>query len=174
MCGNLFAIGDMNYKHSPYISCECKYCSHERYFTNIAIASILRIYDLRYGQYSDELLEIEIIRAKIRFILRGGETKYITFKQTDMITSVNNSTEMRQALNENLHALLTKKRKLPMAKEVNNTLGKMLIDVKMEIMNNAMTGNREGITWFANNANQQPQLESSEVHIPRINYKQAK
>lgn len=65
-----------------------------------------------------------------------------------MITQVNNSKEMRQALNENLHGLLTKKRKPLIVKEVNNTLGKMLMDVKMEMMQNAMSGNRNQISWF--------------------------
>jgi hypothetical protein len=58
---------------------------------------------------------------------------------------------MRQALNENLHALLTNKRKPLIVKEVNNTLGKMLNDVKMELMNNALSGQRKGINWFDRN-----------------------
>ena len=67
-----------------------------------------------------------------------------------MITQVTNSQEMRQALNENLYGLLTGKRKPLIVKEVNNTLGKMLCDVKMEMMQNALSGNRETITWFNN------------------------
>jgi hypothetical protein len=55
---------------------------------------------------------------------------------------------MREALNENLYGLLTGKRKPLIVKEVNNTLGKMLNDVKMEMMQNALSGNRETITWF--------------------------
>lgn len=65
-----------------------------------------------------------------------------------MITSVTNSFEMRKALNENLHGLLTGKRKPPIVKEVNNTLGKMLSDVKMEMMQNMLSGNRNQISWF--------------------------
>ncbi len=67
-----------------------------------------------------------------------------------MITQVNNSNEMRQALNENLYGLLTGKRKPLIVKEVNNTLGKILGDVKMEMMQNALSGNRETISWFSN------------------------
>jgi len=57
---------------------------------------------------------------------------------------------MRQALNENLYGLLTGKRKPLIVKEVNNTLGKILGDVKMEMMQNALSGNRETISWFSN------------------------
>ena len=67
-----------------------------------------------------------------------------------MTTQVTNSNEMRQALNENLYGLLTGKRKPLIVKEVNNTLGKMLADVKMEMMQNALAGSRETISWFNN------------------------
>lgn len=65
-----------------------------------------------------------------------------------MKTSVNSSQDMRKALNENLHGLLTGKRKIEVVKEVNNTLGKMLVDVKMELMEKALTGDRTGLSWF--------------------------
>lgn len=68
-----------------------------------------------------------------------------------MITDVNCSNDMRKALNENLHGLLTGKRKPPIVKEVNNTLGKMLNDVKMELMNNALAGQKKGVSWFDKN-----------------------
>jgi len=55
---------------------------------------------------------------------------------------------MRQALNENLHGLLTGKRKPLIVKEVNNTLGKMLSDVKMEMMQQMLSGNKAQIHWF--------------------------
>jgi hypothetical protein len=55
---------------------------------------------------------------------------------------------MRKALNENLHGLLTGKRKPLIVKEVNNTLGKLLTDVKMEMMQNALAGSRATISWF--------------------------
>ncbi len=82
-----------------------------------------------------------------------------------MITTVNNSVELRQALNENLHALLTKKRKLIVAKEVNNTLGKILLDVRMELMQNAMAGSKETISWFENK-----RKEIGEIYgvVPRL------
>jgi hypothetical protein len=66
-----------------------------------------------------------------------------------MITTVTCSQEMRQALNENLHGLLTGKRKPLVVKEVNNTLGKLLSDVKMEMLQNAMSGNTSKISWFS-------------------------
>ncbi len=78
-----------------------------------------------------------------------------------MITTVTNSHDMRQALNENLHGLLTGKRKPLVVKEVNNTLGKMLNDVKMEIMQNMLAGNRTTIHWFDKNI--KPQLEKQKA-----------
>jgi hypothetical protein len=128
------------------------------------------MWKLRYGEYSDELLEIEIIRAKTRWLLRGGESKYVTFKPTEMITQVTNSTELRQALNENLHALLTKKRKLLLAKEVNNTLGKILIDVKMELMHKAITGDNKSISWFTD---RQKEIAETCGVLPRLKEKVA-
>jgi hypothetical protein len=84
-----------------------------------------------------------------------------------MITTVNSSFDMRQALNENLHGLLTGKRKPLIVKEVNNTLGKMLMDVKMEMMQNALSGNRNTIHWFDRNIN------GSTKEIPNGVHKQA-
>lgn len=75
-----------------------------------------------------------------------------------MITQVTCSYDMRLALNENLHGLLTGKRKPLIVKEVNNTLGKMLSDVKMEMMQNMLTGNRNRISWFDRNI--QPSIEN--------------
>lgn len=75
-----------------------------------------------------------------------------------MTTTVTCSHDMRKALNENLHSLLTKKRSIATVKEVNNTLGKILCDVKMEIMQNAMTGNRNQISWFDRNYTKQIEM----------------
>lgn len=75
-----------------------------------------------------------------------------------MITTVTCSNDMRAALNENLHGLLTGKRKPLIVKEVNNTLGKMLNDVKMEMMQNALAGNRTIISWFDKNITPRKQL----------------
>lgn len=74
-----------------------------------------------------------------------------------MITKVNNSAQMRAALNENLHGLLTGTRKAPVVKEVNNTLGKMLCDVKMELMNKTLIGDKVGLSWFTVDAENNPQ-----------------
>ena len=76
-----------------------------------------------------------------------------------MTTTVTTSFDMRKALNENLHGLLTGKRKPLIVKEVNNTLGKILSDVKMEMMQNALSGNRNVITWYE--ANSTPQIEET-------------
>lgn len=65
-----------------------------------------------------------------------------------MITKVNNSPQLRAALNENLEGLLTGKRKPLTVKEVNNTLGKMLLDVKLEAQNKTLTGDKTGLSWF--------------------------
>ena len=76
-----------------------------------------------------------------------------------MITTITCSQDMRNALNENLHGLLTSKRKPLIVKEVNNTLGKMLADVKMEMMSNVLAGNRATISWFDKNIKPTKQLE---------------
>lgn len=78
-----------------------------------------------------------------------------------MITTVTNSQDMRQALNENLHGLLTKTRKPLIVKEVNNTLGKMLMDVKMEMMQSALSGSRSTITWFDRNISSTRQISDT-------------
>lgn len=76
-----------------------------------------------------------------------------------MVTTVNCSADMRKALNENLHGLLTNKRKPLVVKEVNNTLGKMLNDVKMELMQKALTGDRTGLSWFDRNISPTKQID---------------
>lgn len=77
-----------------------------------------------------------------------------------MITEINNSRDCRQALNENLYGLLTGKRKPQIVKEVNNTIGKYLMDVKMEMMNKAMISDRTGLRWF-NDIDFSKQIESA-------------
>lgn len=77
-----------------------------------------------------------------------------------MITTVTNSADMRAALNENLHGLLSGKRKPLIVKEVNNTLGKMLSDVKMEMMQSMMEGNKNRIPWFDRNI--KPSLQNQQ------------
>lgn len=69
---------------------------------------------------------------------------------------------MRKALNENLHGLLTGKRKPLIVKEVNNTLGKMLNDVKMEMMQNMLAGKTNSISWFDRNIST-PQIEEKKT-----------
>ena len=134
----------------------CNYCSSEARFKANAAQNIIKRYNMRWGEYPEILLEIEVLRCKLNHVFAGKETKYITYKTGSMVTKVTNSQEIREALNENLEAILTGKRKLIVAKEVNNTLGKILNDVKMELMQNAITGNREQIGWF----NNQKQLQN--------------
>jgi hypothetical protein len=80
-----------------------------------------------------------------------------------MITDINCSEDMRKALNENLYGLLTGKRKPLVVKEVNNTLGKMLSDVKMEMMQQMLIGNRTGISWFDKNIKSVKKIEEKKV-----------
>lgn len=65
-----------------------------------------------------------------------------------MQTTVKNSTELRIALNENLEGLLTGSRKAMLVKEVNNTIGKLLFDVKMELQLHQMLGSKFVPSWF--------------------------
>ena len=80
-----------------------------------------------------------------------------------MITDINCSEDMRKALNENLYGLLTGKRKPLVVKEVNNTLGKMLSDVKMEMMQQMLIGNRKGISWFDKDIKSVKKIEEKKV-----------
>lgn len=65
-----------------------------------------------------------------------------------MITKISNSQDTLQALNENYEGLLTGKRKQPLAKEVNNTIGKICNVVKMELIHKQLTADRTKLTWF--------------------------
>lgn len=67
-----------------------------------------------------------------------------------MITKVNGSPDFREALNENMVALVTGKRKPEIAREVNKTLKLFSEDVSNEVKNNALMGNRDGLSWFGN------------------------
>jgi len=168
-CNNFYSAKDMCIRRwdGKYADLNmCLYCSHERYFFSIAQYRIRTLYKMYSGECPPDLIEIEMVAAKIRYVLMGKDPQYIKFKKTNMITQVNNSSEMRQALNENLHALLTKKRKLLVVKEVNNTLGKILLDVRMELMQNALTGSKESISWFYNHK------EIGEAYgvVPRLKY----
>ena len=96
---------------------QMKNINTERYFTDIARSYIHYFYKINCDNRPEVLLEIETIRAKTRFVLRTGEIDFINYKKGEMITNVTNSAEMRLALNENLHGLLTKKRKLLLVKE---------------------------------------------------------
>lgn len=65
-----------------------------------------------------------------------------------MITKINNANDALMAFNENFEALLTKKRTVPFAKEVNNTLGKMCGVVKMQLIYKALVGDKNHLSWF--------------------------
>ena len=84
-----------------------------------------------------------------------------------MVTKVKNSADIREALNENLHGLLTGTRKPLVVKEANNTLGKILSDVKMEMMNKIMAVENNGITWFGEITNV-PLLESKQKETIKL------
>lgn len=65
-----------------------------------------------------------------------------------MKTSINNANDAIDVLNENLSGLLTGKRKIPMVKEVNNTVGKLTSVVKMQLMEKALNGDKKPLNWF--------------------------
>lgn len=65
-----------------------------------------------------------------------------------MITRIHTAEDAKKALNENLEGILTGKRKLPMAKEVNNNIGKYISIVKFELMEKMRTGDKEPMEFF--------------------------
>ena len=65
-----------------------------------------------------------------------------------MITKINDSSQAIDALNENLEGLLNGKRKQPLAKEVNNTIGKIINVVKMDLIHKTIIGDRSPSAWF--------------------------
>lgn len=66
-----------------------------------------------------------------------------------MITKIKNADDALTAFNENLDGLLTGKRKIPLVKEVNNTLGKACNVVKMQLLHKALTGDKNPMEWFS-------------------------
>lgn len=67
-----------------------------------------------------------------------------------MIKSVTNSEELMQAFNENFNALLSGDRKLPFAKEVNNTLGKMSNEIRNRLIYKTFVGDRsDNLEWYS-------------------------
>jgi hypothetical protein len=74
-----------------------------------------------------------------------------------MKTRIHNAKDAIDAYNENLEGLLSGKRKLPLAKEVNNTLGKLCGVVKMELIHKSITGDRGPMDWFGGGEN--PKLD---------------
>lgn len=58
-------------------------------------------------------------------------------KQT---TRINNSSDLREVLNENLEGLLTGTRERQVAVAITQLTGRLLADVKMEMVNNAAQG----------------------------------
>lgn len=66
-----------------------------------------------------------------------------------MIKQISNSTECLQALNENLYGLLSGTRKPPIVKEVNNTIGKMQNEIKMQLFTKDQMGDKTPLDWFA-------------------------
>lgn len=147
---------------------KCYYCFTEKYFNDAARNNIYN--DTRVVRYlqPEWLVESVATFLKTNWILRQKNNDWqdqswfkFKIKTNNMITTVTNSKEMREALNENLHGLLTGKRKPLLVKEVNNTLGKMLSDVKMEMMQNALSGNRTTISWYDRNISSTKQLPSA-------------
>jgi hypothetical protein len=65
-----------------------------------------------------------------------------------MITKIKSASDAMAALEENFEMLVEKKRTPPIAKEVNNTIGKMTNLVKTNLMHSMWIGNKERITWL--------------------------
>lgn len=66
-----------------------------------------------------------------------------------MITRIHNSDDCRKAINENIEGLLTGKRKPLIVKEMNNSIGKLLTDVKLEVFTRFNSGDKKMISWFS-------------------------
>lgn len=56
---------------------KCRFCTHDEYFKFIAQNYILGKYKIYLNETPPELLQIEILRAKTRWLLRGKEPTYI-------------------------------------------------------------------------------------------------
>jgi hypothetical protein len=65
-----------------------------------------------------------------------------------MITEIHNADDAMKALNENFTKLIKKERSPLIAKEVNNTIGKMTNIVKTQLMQNMWTGDKSPINWL--------------------------
>jgi hypothetical protein len=66
-----------------------------------------------------------------------------------MITQIANAQDALAALNENFEKLVKKERNPLMAKEVNNTIGKMTNVVKTQLAQKMWTGDRKPILWLS-------------------------
>jgi hypothetical protein len=75
-----------------------------------------------------------------------------------MITKIYCADDAQQALNENLEGMLTGKRKLDLAKEVDNNIGKHIALVKFELADKIRMGDKTALKFFAS---QNKQLKSA-------------
>jgi hypothetical protein len=66
-----------------------------------------------------------------------------------LITTINDAHDAMTALNQNFNMLVTGKRKILEAKEVNNSIGKMINLAKAQVMDAIRTGNTDPITWLS-------------------------
>lgn len=87
-----------------------------------------------------------------------------------MITKINNADDALQAFNENFEGILSGKRKLPVAKEINNNLGKMMGVIKMQLMHKVIVGDRTPLQWFGDVGPSQIQIESKPEKENRLKY----
>lgn len=79
-CGKWYSGRDMAKKETPLGSNKCSSCSEEYYFELLAKANICNG-GISLTTAPQELIEIEKLRAKTRFVLKGGEL--ITKKHKD-------------------------------------------------------------------------------------------
>lgn len=167
-CKEWFTEAGIQQLENRFNKNRCYYCFTDKYFTEAARGNIYNHTRVERYKHPQWLVELIAIYLKTRWVLLQKNDNWKTqswfkfkIKTTKMITSVTNSAEMREALNENLYGLLTGKRKPLVVKEVNNTLGKMLSDVKMEMMQNALSGSRATISWYDRNINSTKRLPAA-------------
>lgn len=66
-----------------------------------------------------------------------------------LITQINDASDAMLALNQNFNMLVTGKRKILEAKEVNNSIGKMINLAKAQVVDALRTGNTDPILWLS-------------------------
>lgn len=69
-----------------------------------------------------------------------------------MITRIHNADDALTAYNENLEGVLVGKRKIPLAKEVSNILGKACSEARAKLMYRMWLGDKTPMQWYEEQA----------------------